>query len=266
MGCTAPAVGPRLHFENRCGSGLAGIAAALLLAGALAGCGEEPAPEPEPPASSGVPAAQGARDVAVLRMADGGEIRIELLPEVAPGTVANFVKLAEEGFYDGTTFHRVIPEFMIQGGDPNTRNRDPRDDGQGGPGYTIDDEFNAVSHARGIVAMANRGRPGTGGSQFFITVADQPRLDGHYTVFGHVVSGMDVVDAIVNVPRDLHGRHGPRDRPLENVVVSTVAIERGVGGTAAAPETGGGEGRPDTDERGGDATELGPSDWQEGGA
>jgi cyclophilin family peptidyl-prolyl cis-trans isomerase len=173
---------------------------------------------PDPPA--------GTLPVAVIQVRGKGPIRIELLEHKAPKTVANFEKLAESGFYDGTTFHRVVPGFMIQGGDPNSRDRDPRNDGQGGPGYAIPDEFNDESHLRGVVSMANIGRPDTGGSQFFILVGDAPYLDGHHTTFGRVLSGMEVADAIVAVPRDEYGRYGPRDRPLDDVVIESVKIER----------------------------------------
>jgi len=166
-----------------------------------------------------------ARDVAVLEVKGFGTIRFELLAEKAPHTVGNFEKLATSGFYDGTTFHRVIPGFMIQGGDPNTKNRDPRDDGLGGPGYTIAAELNDTSHIRGVVSMARGSSLNSGGSQFFILVADSPQLNGQYTAFGRVIEGMSVVDRIVAVPRDEFGRHGPPDRPLENVVVDHVWID-----------------------------------------
>jgi peptidyl-prolyl cis-trans isomerase B (cyclophilin B) len=177
-----------------------------------------PAPVPEPP--------PGTLPVAVLHVRERGEIRIELLAHKAPKTVENFVKLAESGFYDGTTFHRVIPGFMIQGGDPNSRDRDPRNDGLGGPGYTIPDEPNDEPQHRGVVSMANTGAPHSGGSQFFILVADAPQLAGHYTAFGRVVAGMAVADAIVAVERDVYGRWGPLDRPRQDVVIEKVAIER----------------------------------------
>lgn len=121
---------------------------------------------------------------------DKGTIELELYPEHAPQTVNNFVFLAEEGFYDGVTFHRVIDNFMIQGGDPTGT-------GRGGPGYTFEDELegNPLSHERGVLSMANAG-PNTNGSQFFITHAPQPHLDGRHTVFGKVTDGMDVVDSI----------------------------------------------------------------------
>jgi cyclophilin family peptidyl-prolyl cis-trans isomerase len=172
-------------------------------------------------------------DVAVLEVKGFGTIRFELLADKAPKTVENFEKLASSGFYDGTTFHRVVPGFMIQGGDPNSKNRDPRDDGQGGPGYTIDAEFNDTSHVRGVVSMARGSSPNSAGSQFFIVVADSPHLDGQYTAFGRVIDGMEVVDKIVGVPRDEFGRHGPPDRPLENVVIEHARIDHPT--TAQAP-------------------------------
>lgn len=119
-----------------------------------------------------------------------GVIEIDLYPQYAPKTVNNFVFLAQEGYYDGVTFHRVIPNFVIQGGDPTGT-------GRGGPGYKFEDEFkdNPLKHETGILSMANSG-PGTNGSQFFITHSPQPHLDGKHTVFGKVVNGMDVVNAI----------------------------------------------------------------------
>ncbi|MBD3278530.1 MAG: peptidylprolyl isomerase [Candidatus Aegiribacteria sp.] len=122
---------------------------------------------------------------------DRGDIELELYPEYAPKTVNNFVFLAEEGFYDGVTFHRVISDFMIQGGDPTGT-------GRGGPGYKFQDEFqgNPLKHEKGVISMANAG-PNTNGSQFFITHGPQPHLDGRHTVFGKVLEGQDVVDSIV---------------------------------------------------------------------
>jgi peptidyl-prolyl cis-trans isomerase B (cyclophilin B) len=150
-----------------------------------------------------------------------GEIEIEFLPEKAPGHVRNFLDLAGKGFYDGTTFHRVIPGFMIQGGDPNTRDKNaPRErHGTGGPGYTIKAEFNDVSHSRGIVSMARSQDPDSAGSQFFICVKDSTFLDKNYTAFGRVVRGLEVADAIVNQPRD------PRDNPKERVEMKVRLVE-----------------------------------------
>ena len=113
---------------------------------------------------------------------------------------------------------------MIQGGDPNTRDKDPNDDGRGGPGYQVEDEFNPAPHARGTLSMANTGRPRTAGSQFFIVVQDARHLDFKHTAFGRVTSGMEVVDAITEVETDVHGRWGPKNRPIANVVVERVEI------------------------------------------
>ncbi len=149
-----------------------------------------------------------------------GKIEIKFFPEVAPGHVQNFIDLAKKGFYDGTTFHRVIPGFMIQGGDPNTKGTDRSNHGMGGPGYTIKAEFNAKNHKRGIVSMARAQSPDSAGSQFFICVADAPFLDRMYTVFGEVVSGMEVADKIVGQPRD------KKDNP-EGRVEMKVKIKEG---------------------------------------
>jgi peptidyl-prolyl cis-trans isomerase B (cyclophilin B) len=140
-----------------------------------------------------------------------GAVAVELFDADAPKTVENFRKLAGDGFYDGVTFHRVIPDFMIQGGDPTGT-------GSGGPGYTFEDEFNDHSVARGALAMANAG-PNTNGSQFFIVTADScPWLDGKHTVFGRVTDGMDVVDAISQVETE------PGDRPRETVSIERVEL------------------------------------------
>ena len=149
-----------------------------------------------------------------------GEIEIEFFPDKAPGHVKNFLDLARKGFYDGTTFHRVIPGFMIQGGDPNTRDpRAPRQNhGSGGPGYTIKAEFNDTSHKRGIVSMARAQDPDSGGSQFFIVVKDAPYLDRNYTAFGQVVRGIEVADKIVNLARDRN------DNPNERIEMTKVVV------------------------------------------
>lgn len=131
-----------------------------------------------------------------------GNIELKLFPEKAPGHVENFLKLAREGFYDGTTFHRIIPGFMIQGGDPNSKSEDKSTHGMGGPGYSIDAEFNDMPHKLGTLSMARSANPNSAGSQFFICAADVSHLDGQYTVFGEVVSGLDVIEKIVNEPRD----------------------------------------------------------------
>jgi cyclophilin family peptidyl-prolyl cis-trans isomerase len=141
-----------------------------------------------------------------------GAIEVELFDGDAPKTVENFVKLARDGFYDGVVFHRVIPDFMIQGGDPTGT-------GRGGPGYTFEDEFNDQKVVRGALAMANAG-PNTNGSQFFIVTAKAtPWLDGKHTVFGRVTSGMDVVDAISNLDTDAN------DKPREDVTIERVELQ-----------------------------------------
>jgi len=131
-----------------------------------------------------------------------GNIVFELFSNIAPETVRNFVKLAKSNFYDGTLFHRVIPGFMIQGGDPNTKKPDKSKWGMGGPGYTIKAEFSSRSHLRGIVSMARATDPDSAGSQFYIVTTDSTFLDRQYTVFGQVLQGMDVADKIVKLPRD----------------------------------------------------------------
>ena len=132
-----------------------------------------------------------------------GDIEFKLLAELAPEHVRNFVKLAQSGFYDGTLFHRIIPGFMIQGGDPNTKDQNLKSQwGMGGPGYNIKAEFNSRSHLRGIISMARSQDPNSAGSQFFIVTSDSTFLDRDYTVFGEVVDGMDVADKIVSLPRD----------------------------------------------------------------
>ena len=149
-----------------------------------------------------------------------GNIELKFFPEVAPNHVSNFIELAKKGFYDGTTFHRVIPGFMIQGGDPNTRDADKSRHGMGGPGHQVKAEFNEKPHKRGILSMARSANPDSAGSQFFICVKDSPFLDKQYTVFGEVVSGMDVADKIVNQPRD------PRDNPNERIEMKVKIIEK----------------------------------------
>ena len=140
-----------------------------------------------------------------------GEINLKFFPEVAPNHVNSFIKLAGDGFYDGTTFHRIVPRFVIQGGDPNTKSDDRSRHGMGGPGFTLKAEFSKLPHKRGSLSMARAAHPDSAGSQFFICVADAPFLDGEYTVFGEVVEGMNVVDKIVSQPKD------QRDNPIDRV-------------------------------------------------
>ena len=156
--------------------------------------------------------------IVTIEMENGGIIRAELYPEVAPNTVRNFVSLASKGFYDGTIFHRVIPGFMIQGGDPIGR-------GTGGPGYSIRGEFarngfnNPLKHTRGVLSMARSMMPNSAGSQFFIMVDDAPYLDGQYAAFGKVTEGMETADAIVSAPRD------PMDKPYEEQKMKSIRVD-----------------------------------------
>lgn len=153
-----------------------------------------------------------------IEMENGDVMRAELYPETAPETVRNFVELVEKGFYDGTIFHRVIPGFMIQGGDPTGT-------GSGGPGYSIKGEFtangfeNKLEHDRGVLSMARAMHPDSAGSQFFIMVAKSPHLDGQYAAFGKVIEGIETADKIVGVKRDF------RDKPKERQMMKKVAME-----------------------------------------
>jgi len=149
-----------------------------------------------------------------------GNIELKFFPDVAPNHVKNFIDLAKKGFYDGTTFHRVIPGFMIQGGDPNTKNQDRSRHGMGGPGYTVKAEFNEKPHKRGTLSMARSSSPDSAGSQFFICVAPSSFLDKQYTVFGEAVSGMEVVDKIVSQPKD------KKDNPNDRIEMKVKIIEK----------------------------------------
>jgi len=149
-----------------------------------------------------------------------GDMEIVFFPEKAPKHVGNFIALAKSGFYNGTIFHRVIPGFMIQGGDPNTKDLNkPETYGQGGPSQRLKAEFNDIPHRRGILSMARTNDPNSAGSQFFIVVKDSNFLDGQYTVFGEVVKGMEVVDKIVGLPKN------SRDLPTERAEMTVVVVE-----------------------------------------
>ena len=147
-----------------------------------------------------------------------GNIKFNLVSDIAPETVRNFSQLVKSGFYNGTLFHRIIPGFMIQGGDPNTKNPDKSTWGQGGPGYNLKAEFNSRSHLRGIVSMARSSDPDSAGSQFFIVTSDSTFLDRQYTVFGEVVDGMEVADKIVNLPRDSNDCPKQEAKMLEVII------------------------------------------------
>lgn len=156
----------------------------------------------------------------VLMKTKFGEMEAVLFPDLAPKHVESFLKLAKSGFYNGTIFHRIIPGFMIQGGDPLTKDPANRSRyGTGGPGYTVPAEFNRVVHEKGILSAARTADPNSAGSQFFLMVDKAPHLDGQYTVFGEVVKGLDVLDTIVSQPRDL------KDNPLERIEMTIDVIE-----------------------------------------
>lgn len=156
--------------------------------------------------------------IATIKVENFGTIEAELYPEIAPNTVNNFISLANKGFYDNLTFHRVIKDFMIQGGDPDGN-------GTGGPGYAIEGEFtsngfaNSLKHTEGVLSMARTSNPNSAGSQFFIMTGTSPNLDGEYAAFGKIISGMDVVKKISEVKTDSN------DKPKENVVIKSIRVD-----------------------------------------
>jgi peptidyl-prolyl cis-trans isomerase B (cyclophilin B) len=222
--------------------GIVALVTILALALLLAACGSKPVNQANdnngaaatsssdnagaPPTQEASPVnnvdTSGDNPIVTIEMDSGKTIKVELYPKVAPNTVNNFISLVKKGFYDGTIFHRVIPGFMIQGGDPDGT-------GMGGPGYSIQGEFtnngftNNLKHTAGVLSMARSGDPNSAGSQFFIMVADAPHLDGDYAAFGKVTEGMDVVNEIVNV------KTGANDRPEKPPVMTKVTVDtRGV--------------------------------------
>ena len=168
-----------------------------------------------------------ANPIITIQMKNGGTMKAELYPEIAPETVKNFVDLAAKGFYNGLIFHRVIPGFMIQGGDPQGTGMggDPQGTGMGGPGYTIKGEFssngfkNDLKHTRGVLSMARAMDPNSAGSQFFIMHEDSPHLDGQYAAFGKLIEGIEVVDEIASVRTDYN------DRPLEPQQIEFMTVQ-----------------------------------------
>ena len=162
--------------------------------------------------------------IVTIEMENGGIMKAELYPEVAPNTVNNFISLVKKGFYNGTIFHRVIPGFMIQGGDPQGT-------GTGGPGYEIPGEFtgngfqNDLKHDRGVLSMARTMVPDSAGSQFFVMVAPAPYLDGQYAAFGKVIEGMEVADAIVLSPRNVYNDKPNQDQRMKKVTVDTFGVD-----------------------------------------
>jgi peptidyl-prolyl cis-trans isomerase B (cyclophilin B) len=174
------------------------------------------APKAEAKKEEAKPAA--AQEVAVIKTTEG-EMVLEFWPDVAPGHVENFKKLAKQGFYDGTCFHRVIKGFMIQGGDPNTKDESKKNSwGMGGPGYQIKAEFNSKPHVRGVLSMARSSDPNSAGSQFFICHGDPRFLDGQYTAFGKLIKGDDVLEKIAVTPTERP------DRPIKRVNIDSIKI------------------------------------------
>lgn len=177
--------------------------------------------------------AAGSRSVRAVIKTRFGDMEIKFLPDAAPKHVENFIKLARSGFYNGTIFHRVIPGFMIQGGDPNTKDSLKKESyGQGGPGHNVKAEFSELPHKRGAVSMARAQDPDSAGSQFFIVVEDSRFLDRKYTIFGEVVKGIGVADKIVGQPRVMCQTgspnppdKGPCDNPLERVEMTVSIVE-----------------------------------------
>lgn len=190
----------------------------LLLATIITGCGTSQDSEETNQDSANSQEKIEDNPIVTITMENDEQIIIELFPNIAPNTVNNFISLIEDDFYNGLIFHRVIPDFMIQGGDPDGI-------GSGGPGYSIKGEFNSngfsndLSHERGVISMARSQHPDSAGSQFFIVHKDSPNLDGEYASFGQVIEGMDVVDQIVSVNRDRS------DKPLEDQVMKTVTVD-----------------------------------------
>jgi len=194
----------------------AATVAAVVLGSAwagLAGAADKPAPPPPP-------SKEGPRGPRAIIKTKHGEMEIRFFQDLAPKHVENFIKLAKDGVFDGTIFHRVIPGFMIQGGDPLTKDTRKKDlYGTGGPGYTIKAEFNETPHKRGIVSMARSNDPDSAGSQFFIVVEESRFLDRKYTAFGEVTRGMGVADKIVNEPRD------EKDNPKTRIEMTVKIVE-----------------------------------------
>ena len=197
------------------------IAISFFVLISLTGCSQtKKQPKPDP-SSEVQDFSKDTNPIVTIEMDDGGIIKLELYPDIAPNTVNNFIKLVEDSFYDGLLFHRVIPGFMIQGGDP-------KGTGTGGPGYTIKGEFsqnnfdNPISHKRGIISMARSKGNDTAGSQFFIVTTDAPHLDGSYAAFGNVVEGMDTVDRIVSVDTNQDNRPvDGKEQVMKRVTVDT---------------------------------------------
>ena len=199
------------------------LGAALLAGTALAQEKKESEADKKKEAASPTKDATDTKEVAVIKTS-AGEMVVEFWPEVAPKTVENFKKLAKSGFYDGTAFHRIMKGFMIQGGDPNTKDASKEAEyGMGGPGYQIKAEFNERKHVRGVLSMARSGHPDSAGSQFFIMLDANPGLDGKYTGFGKLIKGDDVLTKIGDTPVT-RGPRGEPSKPTRRVEVESVKI------------------------------------------
>jgi peptidyl-prolyl cis-trans isomerase B (cyclophilin B) len=221
-----------------------GICLVFFVTGSLLAQAAKPAPPAKPaaPAKASPAATQDQSDVVAVLQTKLGKIVIQFFPDKAPNHVKNFTALCKSGFYNGTKFHRTIPGFMIQGGDPNTKAGDPSTWGQGGhmdasgKEVTVKAEFNDIHHARGIVSMARSQDPNSASSQFFICVADAGFLDRQYTAFGEVISGMDVVDKIVNAPaKPGVGPDTVPSLPVSPVAIDKATIEKKSAQAASAP-------------------------------
>ena len=212
------------RWQNRIG--YAGVLSLILAIGMAGNCLAADAPAKVGDSAN----ASNARAVIKTKL---GDIEIKFLPDVAPKHIENFIKLAKSGFYNGTIFHRVIPGFMIQGGDPNTKDSLRKDAyGQGGPGHNVKAEFSDLPHKRGVVSMARAQDPDSAGSQFFIVVEESRFLDRKYTIFGEVVKGIGVADKIVALPRVMcqtgapsPADKGPCDNPIDRVEMTVTIIE-----------------------------------------
>jgi peptidyl-prolyl cis-trans isomerase B (cyclophilin B) len=206
-----------------------GAALGMLVAGgAFADDAMSKAPAAKPAKSAGKTmkaAPKGSADEVAVMETSKGRMVAEFWEKDAPQTVANFKKLSRQGFYDGTGFHRIIKGFMIQGGDPKSKNPGASDLGTGGPGYTINDEFNDHPHVKGVLSMANTGGANTAGSQFFVMHGTAPSLDHHYTGFGHLIAGMDVLDKIANSATGPNpSMPGENSKPMDWTTLKSVKI------------------------------------------
>jgi len=214
--------------------GIRDIAVGMMVAAGLSAAGSASAADPPAKAAPAASKAAAAGDEVAILETSRGRMVVEFWEKDAPKTVANFKKLARQGFFDGTGFHRIIKGFMVQAGDPKSKNPKAPDLGTGDPGYKIPDEFNARKHVKGVLSMANSGTPNSAGSQFFIMHAPAPHLDGKYTGFGKLIEGMDVLDAIATSPTGPNAMMGgEKSRPLEWTTMKSVKIVPKASMTAA---------------------------------